>query len=259
MNDTNPDWLIENDKDGSLLVLVPGGRFYAGDGKGFFSRKGFPLELPAYYLGIHTVTNAQYAHFLSATMPSENDIKKWVLLDTNCHVKRSGRASGYEAHGGKDKHPVVQVSWWGAQAYCEWAGLRLPSELEWEKAARGGDGREYPWGDEWDVKKCRNLKNAGNEQAASVWRYGEGVSPIGFQQMAGNVWEWCADGYESEAYDRYKNGDLKAPSETGRRVLRGGSWFNDRTDYFRCAYRDGNDPGTRGNSKGGFRVARSVL
>ena len=107
-----------------------------------------------YYLGLDAVTNGQYARFLSSRAPKEKDLEKWILLDSACFVRRQGRL--YEAYGGKEDHPVVQVSWWGAEAYCQWAGLQLPSELQWEKAARGTDGREYPWGNDWDESKCRN-------------------------------------------------------------------------------------------------------
>jgi len=243
--------VVENEKDGSLLLLVPGGTFLAGVEK-------FEVELAPFYLAMHPVTNAQYARFLSAVKPTESDLEKWILLDSDCFLRYSGGA--YEAYGGKEGHPVVQVSWYGAEAYCDWAGLRLPSELEWEKGARGTDGREYPWGnDSEEGRRCRNNKNRGNDSTCGVWGYPEGCSPWGHYQMSGNVWEWCADCYESGAYGRYKRGNLTPPSGSGSayRVVRGGSWRHDHTGYFRCGYRNYYDPSRRCDFRG-FRSCRTV-
>jgi formylglycine-generating enzyme len=243
--------LVQNEKDGSVLLLVPGGKFLAGDEK-------FPVKLPPYYLAIHPVTNAQYARFLCQRRPSDSDLKKWITLGGYyCFVRRTGR--GYEAYGGREDHPVVDVSWYGAVAYCQWAGLRLPSELEWEKGARGVVGRDYPWGNAWNPNKCRNDKNQGLMGTCSVWSHPEGCSYWGHYQMAGNVWEWCADVWDSRAYERYKRGDLTPPlsDDSAIRVMRGGSWGLDAPDLFRCAFRQYNRPIVR-NHDFGFRVARTL-
>jgi len=278
-----------NARDGYEMILVPAGEavFGSREDEPYSEWEGKPqlrAYLPDYYLGKYPVRNREYARFLDEVRPGQADMAKWIVLDAGaelidsyCHVVRLGER--WRVRGEEDKppaetgetewhekgwadHPVVQVSWYGAVAYCEWAGLRLPTELEWEKAARGTEGRTYPWGNEWDPNKCRHSGNCGSELTCVVWEYSEGCSRWGHYQMSGNVFEWCADWYDWHAYKRHASGDLTPPASGTQKVLRGGSWYGADLMDFRCAFRFKMYPDLRlafrNIGLGGFRCARDA-
>ena len=230
-----------NEKDGSILVPIPAGEavFGSPDWEGYGDdRPQFRASLPGYYLAAHPVTNAQWRRFVEATGHSTR-----------------GLDEAY-ADPAKSDHPVVCVNWEDALAYCEWAGLSLPTELQWEKGARGTDGRAYPWGSGWDASKCRNSENRAGKRTCDIWEYPSGCSPYGLFQMSGNVWELCADSYDRQAYERYSRGDLTPPQSGDPRVMRGGSWLVNAI-LCRSAYRNFGGPSVRSRHIG-FRVARAL-
>jgi formylglycine-generating enzyme required for sulfatase activity len=245
------EWLIANPPDGTLLGLVPAGRFVVGGPEHFESGcDAFSVQLPSYYLALHPVTNGQFRSFVAATgHPFPRCFRagqpRELVWDR----------STFPEH--EVDHPVVGVRVEDARAYCEWAEVRLPNELEWEAAARGIQGAVYPWGSSWDRDRCRHDENRRQETTADIWSHGNGCGTFGHYQLAGNVWEWCADAYERDAYKRYRRGDFTAPR--GReQVVRGGSWFNLTPEDFRTTVRLSLSPG-EADRHYGFRVARDVV
>jgi formylglycine-generating enzyme required for sulfatase activity len=248
--------------DSYEMALVPAGKAIFGsredDAQAYDDEKPqFEAEIPPFFIGLFCVTNVQYAAFLTAAGTPASDLEKWILLDGDCHMVKRGADYGVDDEERYGDHPVVNVSWYGAEAYCQWAGLRLPTDLEWEKAARGPEGLVYPWGNEWDPSMCRHRANKGSERTCRVWEYPEGVSRYGLYNISGNVWEWLADWYEEAAYQRHAAGDLTPPASGGSKVLRGGSWNEDKPTGLRAAFRYYSAPFGR-SADYGFRCARDA-
>jgi formylglycine-generating enzyme required for sulfatase activity len=203
------------------------------------------VNLAGYYIARHPVTNAEYRKFIEATgypVPFRHD-------DWSKPFNWNSDTRTYPE--GKGDHPVALVSWYDAQAFCNWLGARLPTEAEWEKAARGTDGREWPWGNVW-LPNCCNTEESGIQGTVPVGKFSPGGdSPYGVSDMAGNIWEWCSS--LREAYP-YQPGDGREDLVAeGKRVLRGGALGMKRW-VARCAFRNAALPGDYGFSIG-FRVA----
>jgi formylglycine-generating enzyme required for sulfatase activity len=217
------------------MVLVPAGDSWMGseDG-GSEERPRRKVYLDGFYIDRTEVTNAQYRRFMEAT------------------GQRAPAYWGNSRFNAPDQ-PVVGVDWGDARAYCAWAGKRLPTEAEWEKTARGPDGRRYPWGDEWDPRKA-NFAEGGPGKPTPVGSYRAGASPYGAVDMAGNVWEWVADWYQRDYYTKAPSRNPPGPDQGALKVLRGGSWYDYPFDL-RAAYRSFSTPDFR-ITYIGFRCAR---
>ncbi len=220
------------------------------------------LTLPDYWIGKTEVTNAQFRPFVEGDGYTNRDYwteAGWAWRQAENITQPS---SWDDPQWNGPDYPVVGVSWFEAVAYCHWLSkqtgieFRLPSEAQWEKAARGSDGRTYPWGDIWDTKRA-NSSESGVQKTTPVGTYPDGASPYGALDMAGNVWEWCATPwgkpYPYQPEDEWQTPYLEANAD--RRVLRGGAWYWGGI-YTRVAYRNGDILRVRINRLG-LRVARS--
>jgi formylglycine-generating enzyme required for sulfatase activity len=225
------------------MVEIPAGSFTMGqDGSKPKNGPAHTVDLPAYEIDRFELTNDEFGYFVDltgyVTYAEQNSTKNWR-----------------DAAEGKGNHPVVYVTWDDAVAYCEWAGKRVPTEAEWEKAARGDDGRAYAWGNDF-VAENGNFYEGGIRGTTAVGSFPGGASPYGVEDMAGNVREWTADfflPFEGAAADA----DPFFGEEN--RVNRGGGWFDGEDGEIVTTYnRNAGPPGTSANDDIGFRCARDV-
>jgi len=222
-----------------VMVEVPAGSFVMGSDTGDpEDRPAHEVDLPAFEIDKFEVTNADFASFVETT---------GYVTDAEKNGKKSWRDSFGD---GEESHPVVRVTWNDAVAFCTWLDKRLPTEAEWEKAARGTESLSFPWGNAWDPSKA-NVKATGLRGTVVVGSFGAGASPYGAEDMTGNVGEWTADWYQP--YPGNTSGDAYY-GETCR-VTRGGGWFDNEpqaTTFTRnCA-----DPNKTAIDELGFRCAR---
>jgi formylglycine-generating enzyme required for sulfatase activity len=237
------------------MILIPEGEFLMGsdrtDTEGRGNEFGFskplyldehpqqPISLPAFYVDRTEVTQRMYRGFVVKTGARSPD--HWV----------AGAPSK-----GTERHPVTGVDWYAAEAYCAWSGKRLPTEAEWEKAARGTDGLEFPWGNDYDGLKA-NTGDAQRGGVVDVGSYPDGRSPYGVDDLAGNAWEWTSDWYLPHPTSAHHS------EQFGRRfkVLKGGGWGGvghyALPEFYRSAYRFPSPPESR-YIDFGFRCAKST-
>lgn len=245
---TPPDFPTAiTDERGVPMVLVPAGSFTMGNdsytalaeckklhndadcrqwGRFTAEEPAHTVTLDDYYIDTYEVTNARYAECVAAGACDLPD-------DTGSYTEDS-----YYGDRRYADYPVTNVSWYDAQDYCRWRGARLPTEAEWEKAARGTDGRLYPWGDalngdrlnfcdsNCDLPWANNGYDDGHIGTAPVGSYPRGASPYGAHDMAGNVWEWVADWYQRDYYGQSPERDPGGAASGEARGIRGGSWFS---------------------------------
>lgn len=222
------------------MVLIPAGKFTRGSNHGDDEQPVRTIYLNAFYMDMFEVTVGQYARYLEATDMEEPP--DWSIMNQPQHQRR----------------PVVNVDWDDAVNYCKWAGKRLPTEAEWEKAARGTDGRIYPWGNEAPTRLHANYgrKDWDNHQALTpVGSFEAGKSPYGIYDMAGNAWEWVFDWYGNEFYRKGPERNPIGPAKGDTKVVRGGSWLY-VPEFLRTSFRFNADP--FGKQFGyGFRCAKT--
>ncbi|HEX7319336.1 MAG TPA: SUMF1/EgtB/PvdO family nonheme iron enzyme [bacterium] len=230
---------FRHEKSGIILIKISSDSFIMGSDKGDADEKPMHNVLVnGFFIGKYEVSNEQYKIFCDSTGHS---------------YPKSPNFKGMDDYFLKyPDYPVANVTWEDARSFCDWAQLRLPTEAEWEMAARGNDRRKYPWGNDepnaGGTYRCNlfgsspfEAKLDGYQYTSPVNVFDSGISPFGCYAMAGNVWEWCADWYLADYYAWKQNADPQGPENGTDRVMRGGSWTNDG-DGVRTANRDSSWP-----------------
>jgi len=216
------------------------------------------VQLDSYFMDRYEVTNREYAKFLNS-FGKTHDSDGHVIIGLESRYCRIKLVDGkFQAQQGFEHHPVLTVSWFGADAFAKWRGKRLPTEAEWEKAARGGnEGKKYPWGQ----TASHDHANYEGTDGTDMWLFTAPVGSFepngyGLYDMSGNATEWCEDWYENDAY---KPAHLRRPESSDlepMRVIRGGNWATD-SPFLRCAFRTASAPNWT-HATVGFRCAMDV-
>jgi formylglycine-generating enzyme required for sulfatase activity len=229
-------------KDGAPMVLVPAGEFTMGSDEGDDDEQPVHrVVLDSFYLDTFEVTNGRFAQFVAAIQSEP----PWGFADRETPIVHAER-------------PVRWVNWLEAMGYCLWAGKRLPTEAEWEKAARGTDGRTYPWGNDppTPAHAVFGLKEGGDETVSPIGNRDSGASPYGVHDLAGNLYEWVTDWYDDEFYQTTPTRNPRGPVAGTTKGQRGGSYIN--SPYrLRSAFRTKGDP-TEHDPNVGFRCAQDA-
>jgi formylglycine-generating enzyme required for sulfatase activity len=253
-------------RDGVVMVLVPSGEFYIGSDWDDESAPAHLVSLDSFWIDRTEVTNRQFRMFVEATghrttAEQEGNGRVWVRENWTYVAGANWRAPQGPESRASDDTPVVQVSWYDAVEYCRWAGGRLPTEAEWEKAARGTNRRAYPWGggvsgDRLNTCDARcpadwrdGSMDDGYRFLSPVGAFPSGASPYGALDMAGNVWEWTQDWYGAGYYANSPAQNPQGPPTGTNKILRGGSWGS-RAIYARTFNRFWGDPNRRDDDVG---------
>jgi formylglycine-generating enzyme required for sulfatase activity len=243
--------------DGAPMVLVPAGEFTMGSGGKAIDedREEAPphqLTLPAFQIDKQEVTTALFCRFLNETGQTECG-QGFPFLGLPQYLPIQQVGGQWAPLPGKEQFPMTNVTWHGATIYAKWAGKRLPTEAEWEKAARGGlSHQRYPWGQELAIEAANYEDAVGKTTAVGTYP----ANGYGLVDMAGNVWEWCADWYEDGYYAKSPDADPQGPQKGSERILRGGCWHREAASL-RCSNHYHNAPKNVVNSVG-FRCARTL-
>lgn len=249
-------------------ILVPEGDFSMGSEGGKYPDDEKPVHkvyVSAFYMDRYEVSNSEFASFLNSVMSktAPDVIKQWIVVQDDiedqqrekwfpAEIRRKG--GSYAALSGFENNPVLTVSWFGADAYCRWKGGRLPTEAEWEKAARGGlDGYEFQWGNQIPTPSNGVVfghRWADNSLPAPTSNVSDNlVNGYGISGMAGSAAEWCADWYSPGYYRESPSRDPKGPASGQKKVFRGGSWASPAMGL-RVALRGAERPGSNSTSTG---------
>ena len=213
------------------------------------------VYLSPYWIDRTEDTNAMFAEFLNEMGNQSEGNATWISNpDRTDIIQVSGGA--WSPASGYEKYPVVEVTWYGANAYCSWAGRRLPTEAEWEKAARGPAGKTLPWDGSLD---CLYANYGGCANGTkTVGSYPKGESPYGALDMFGNVWEWVYDKYDTEYYRHSPLTNPIGPTSGKHHILRGAAWDTTDMERLRITFRYNRDPNMTGGSYG-FRCAADTI